>query len=306
VKVSGVDVFFGRPALTPPPPVPLNLNPLQNFPAPLEATPVFQAPAAIPIATPPAPVVLCPKASPLANPAEQAPVEPPGPPAAGTYPFRVVGTETEGGTTMKLPTEALRQVKPLGPMGTDGSYNFTVVQTYDNQVTSMMFNVQTVGTGGSSLPGETPVAGIYLTQMTDDSGDAFTPSQPGVLLMPLPVTQNSAFQGAGADPQSAKTMEINPQGGTVGTHDRVDACGTVIDAFKVEIVGKMVDSNSNGCPAGTTTCGQQKDFDLTFDDAPQFGGLMLADHLKETGTDESTGNQFIYDIASTINVVPGR
>ena len=41
-------------------------------------------------------------------------------------------------------------------------------------------------------------------------------------------------------------MTINPQGGLIKAHERVNACGKVLDSFQVEIVGKMVDSASNG------------------------------------------------------------
>jgi hypothetical protein len=299
VKVGGVDVFFGRPAPPPQaPPVPLNLNPEPNFPAPLEVTPIFR-----PRPQPPPPP-LCPDADPLANPALASPVLPTTAPSPGVYPFRFVATETQAGVTQKLPPMGYRQVRDVTkPNPMDGSYNFTVYQLYDNQVTSMIFNVQPIGTAGETLPGLRPAAGIYLTAMSDDAGSAFTPNSPGVLIMPLPATQGTTFQGAGTSPTTAQTMEVDPTS-KINGHGRVNACGTVLDAWEVQIVGKMVDAASNGCPAGTTTCGQQKDFTLTVEFATQFGGLMIADHLVETGTDQTTGQTFVYDIAATINVKP--
>jgi hypothetical protein len=301
VKVGGVDVFFGRPVASPqPPPVAFNLNPEPTFPAPLEPAPVFRPLKPAPIPSP----TLCPDADPLANPAQVAPVLPASAPAEKSYVFRYTASETQGSTTQHLPPFGFRRVtKTTKPDPVNGSYQFTVEQNYDNQVTSMVFDVEPIGTGGESLPGVRPAAGIYLTQMTDDAGDVFQPQSPGVLIMPLPVAQGATFQGAGTSPSTAQTMEVDPSS-VVNGKARVNACGTVLDSWEVHIVGKMVDAASNGCPAGTTTCGQQKDFDLTFDNATQFGGLIISDHLKETGTDPSTGQTFVYDIAATINSKP--
>jgi hypothetical protein len=308
LTTRGLNVFFGAPA-SPAPFVP-NGNPLPNFPAPLEIAPGFPLPA---ISTP----VACASASPTTYPALAADATPRSlPPAAGIYPFRFTGSETETGRSRPLPTIGFRQVIP-GKVSTDPagnqSYTFQVNQLYGGQSTSMSFLVEPQGPGsvvvGALAQVQSPAAGLYLTGMTDDSGNHFTPATP-IQLMPFPASAGLTYpsagweEGSGTDPATATTMSI--QSGTIVGRERVDACGTVLDSWRVEVKGDIDSATGHGCPAGSTSCGQQKSFTLDFDDATQYGGLIIFDHLLEDGVDQTNGNKFHYDIAATINQKPAE
>jgi hypothetical protein len=224
-----------------------------------------------------------------------------------------MASERIGGQTLTLPEVGVRQVRDVSttkdPSGSQ-SFSFTVVQSYGGQQTSMSFDVIPEGPAGSTTAGtagSTPLAGLYLTQMKDDSGNVFSPN-PAIQLMPFPAVQGATYpspgweQGSGTDPLSATTMSLTS--GLVKSRDRVNACGVVLDSWQVEVQGTIGSAFGMGCPAGSRSCGQQKTFDLTFDAATQYGGLLIYDHLKEIGSDAVSGKPFAYDIAATIDQKP--
>jgi hypothetical protein len=83
----------------------------------------------------------------------------------------------------------------------------------------------------------------------------------------------------------------------------VNACGTALEAWEVDINGTIGDAHGGECPAGGT-CGQAKSFDLLFDSATQYGGFFVADRLIEAGTDAGTGQSYYYAIGAEIEQAP--
>ncbi len=131
-----------------------------------------------------------------------------------------------------------------------------------------------------------------------DGGTDFQPT-PEVLLMPFPAQQSVVFQGGGVDGSTRAAMEEDPQGGTITDRVRVDACGTVLDSWQAVIHGHTTDARDPSNQNDTA-----KTFTLTIDVGTQFGGLILADHLVESGTDDQTLQPFGYDVAATIDSAP--
>lgn len=289
---AGANVFFGQPYAPSPLPVPAGANPLPEFPAPLEP-----ALASLP---PSGSRPACPAASPLAGPLQSAPVVPSGGPAPGDYVYRVSGSQTLNGKRVPLPAAETRTVKKVAKI-TDtatGSvhWQFAVAEGLGDMTTTMVYDLEPGG----------PAPGLYLLQITDSAGDSFTPSA-GIQLMPFPAAAGISYpsanwaQGSGVDPIHDEAMSI--QSGAVLGEARVDACGTVLDSWQVEIKGTIGDAHGTTCPTGGS-CGQQRSFDLTFDDGTLYGGLVLADHLVETGVDATTNQTFGYDITAIADSEP--
>ena len=77
---------------------------------------------------------------------------------------------------------------------------------------------------------------------------------------------------------------------------RVDACGTVLDSWQVEIPGHIENARGAGTP---------ETFALTLFIGTQFGALSLQDHLVLKGaTDPVSGQPMTYDVTATINKAP--
>ena len=304
LRHQGVPVLFGLPtpsAAYTPTSQPLAGELVPNFPAPLTAPP----PPFVVVSTPPPTLtptaIPCPTPSPVTFPKETASTSATRPPAAGSYAFRYTGTQTfnpgaANQTVKGLPATGTSQVKNISAPASDGHYTFDVAESYNDMTTTTTYLVEPNNTT-SAQPLQTMQAGLYLSaQVTvDSSGTSKFQPQPPVELMPFPANPGTQFQSAGVDPLSQQAMnEESPGGGQVGSTERVPACGAVVDAWHVEIVGQIV-----GGGGGTTT-----NFDEIFDVATQYGGLVVAERLKESGTDQKSGQPYAYDVTKTIDTVP--
>ncbi len=295
-------ILFGRPAASPSPPPPpqLNLNPFPNFPLPLEQAPPL---VALPLPSP-SPIV-CPVASQLSFPELDARPTPEHVPTPGIYPYRyaTVKTLNPGTPTEKTTTTVgvgTREVTQAQVNTTDNSYTFSVIETFNGIKTTNTYKVYPFGPA-PVIPGApvSPAAGLYLQEQLQESSagkDDFVP-QPPVLLMPFPASKGNSFQGGGTDPiNGPTTMAIDPNGGTVVDKARVDACGSVLDSWQVDINGHVVNPRGGG-PAIT--------FSLTLFIGTQYGAVSLGDHLVSTGgTDPTTGQPMKYEVTAIINVQP--
>lgn len=313
VKPAGQDVFFGVPTPVPQPtPQLIQFNPVQTFPT------VVEQPPAITVAPAPTPNP-CPDLSPLAVPAAEATVLATHPPAAGTYPFRHQGTITTGqGTSSQkvvtLPQDGMRQITNVSALGLAGDYSFDVVDTYNKVTTTTSYHVYPQGTvPAGPLTGVAPGvsnsdAGVYITAITtmgkgQAQPESFTPVAPGVEIFPFPATAGGTWTGTGTDPTTGTTMVVgptasSPQGtGQVVDRQRVNACGTALDAWQATMQGTI-----EAAPSGPNS---SNTFTLTIDMAPQFGGLILSDFYTETYNDLNNGGvNTVYSVGATINVVP--
>jgi hypothetical protein len=339
LKQAGAPIFFGQPTPYPPPPAPppVALSPFANFPAPLEEPPVFDFHPAPTFAAPPPPA--CPSAAPdaiISWPVVPTPTSPPVNTAA-PYRFRYSGTKTldlgkQDMHVETLPSSGLRTVSNSGKttvgaggplLNAETSYEFDVTEQFDGKKTVNQYVVYPQGAAGSTLAqqtGQQPAAGIYLKAMTtsnldDSQSESFTPDPP-IELMPLPANTNinSTFESAGTDPQrqGGESMVLPPTPGSAITGDvHVDACGKLLDAWRVTINGFLANTllanQPTACPAGAagnTGSPGCTPFTLVLDIGTQYGAISLNDHLTEDGFDTTLNKPFVYDVTATIDEEP--
>ena len=294
-RQGAANIFFGQASPAPAPPLPFDANPVPNFPAPLEA-PVPEFAVESPPAGP------CPEAPAEAYPDPAAPATPSAtPPRNINARFRYQGQKVidPGHSDQKvltLPASGTRAVTQVASVGT--TIQFTVEEHYNGFDTKTTYDSFPNGPApNSSVPGETPAAGLYIAQIVTTNADGsktdrFSPASP-VEIFPYPASPGVQYQGAGTDPLTQETMEIDPNGGVVDGRDRVNACGTPLDSWHATMTGRMV--NARGGPGGVTT------FSLKINVATQFGAVIIGDHLVEDGTDSDTGVPFHYDVQSWID-----
>jgi hypothetical protein len=299
---SDTNIQLGGKKLAPTPPALIPaLNPVPNFPSLAVPLP---PPVAVVLPTPASPPPpFCPAADPRTAPAEVAPNAATSPPAEAGYAFRYTGTQTFTDSSGKqrvveLPATGGHRVRDDGPPASDGSYTFTVDEYYNTYVVSTTYLVRPNGPVSSLLAGQQQGAGLYLQelkrqQVGSPSSDDFAP-QPAVLLMPFPAQAGAQFQGGGTSPLDQTAMVIPPQGGTVKGKARVDACGTVLDAWEADVKGQLAQAHA----------GPTKQFELDFSLGTQYGGLVLSSHYIEQGTDEQSGDAYVLDVTSTVDTTP--
>jgi hypothetical protein len=318
LKEASSDILFGHPPASPPPPP---LPQVRILPAPLELPPPIPgAPPATFAAVPAAPVTSCPDASPSAVPAVEAPASASVPPAAATYDFRYRGSLTlspgqVGQQVTNVPASGTRQVIPTSqPSAIDGSYTYSVVETFNGQQLKTDFAVYPAGhtlSGAQALvPSRTPDAGIYFTGYTlskagsTDPPTQFTPEPP----IQVDVFDDSPGQtwqgGAGTDPVDEQTLTVDGNANANGTTSsvvtgrvRVNACGELIQAWEVQLAGTF--SDARGAPRNPA-----ETYTLALDFATQYGGISVQDHLHLQDHDPQTGQARTYDLTATIDQTP--
>jgi hypothetical protein len=130
----------------------------------------------------------------------------------------------------------------------------------------------------SSSPLPAGVApGLYVRQVKSvrgTSSSVFAPS-PELQLAAFPLVRGASITSSGVDPQSATSMQFTS---TVTGKARVDACGTPLDSWVLDLTaGKVLSPTQN------------LDFTATYDVGTQYGGLILRDRTVFTGTDNGDG-----------------
>jgi hypothetical protein len=261
-KYNG-DIAIGKKKETP---LPAPLQPRVN-PQPIGFPSFIQPPPPVPAVGPTRPEIPvaepsdqpCPKAAPTSVPTYVAPNNVTAPPAKATLLFRNVGSFTitaKDGTSRKgkYPLLSVRAVssKPVG----DGTFMYTVQERLGLAVTTTVYHLD-------------PAKGIYLREInstTADGGvDSFVTNDDSLLLLPLPVVIGAPIQGSAIDSRSATNMTIV---GSVIGHSRVDACGTMLDAYRVDITEGRI-----------TSPFKQVRFTATYNIGTQYGGLSLSEHV---------------------------
>jgi hypothetical protein len=258
------------------------------------------------VTTPP---LSCPDASPFAFVAIPATATATHRPTPSPYRFRYSGTITSNAgqpnaKSVKLPATGTREIANVTALQSDGSYSYDVIEIYNQLKTTTTFHVLPNATGASIVPPGGPSqannAGIYIHQIqttrVDGQGgtDNFAPT-PEVLMMQFPADNNTGFQGAGTDGPDTTAMKVDT--GTVQKRVRVNACGTVLDSWQVEVVGRIV--NARGGPNAV------RNFDITFYSATQYGGFNISEHVVQTYQDPD-GTPQTLDVTDTINVAPAN
>ncbi|HVL80148.1 MAG TPA: hypothetical protein VM840_00975 [Actinomycetota bacterium] len=275
VKEFPTDVLLGSTEGSPAPssvapapieePAPILVRPLTDFPSD-EPRPV------------PTPAPACPAADPLSSPANEAFSDPAGsPPTTATYAFR-----NEGRYSVKATTETAgvyagseRSVRDVRRDGI--AYEFTVSDTLGSAT-----RYRVVPRTGSAVPqAEDP--GLYIVSIssqTPEKVDTFTPVQP-MRLAGFPLSNGDRVQSTGASPTGSTVMRFDSTIGRLhpdepGRRDpkgRVDACGSLLDIWWIDVAGTIRGANKN------------LTFTTLFAFGPQYGGLMLEERWKVSGTD---------------------
>lgn len=286
VKDYSTDIVYGsqRQPTAPPPPI-AAANPVPGFPGFIAPPPPAALSTPLPQPPPPPPAAECPADDPFAFPAEPAPGPVTEPPMPGVYTFRQEGTVAVGDQTPQvLPTESLRQVRDviLEPTG-DITYDVAIESLGETTTTSYAVRQTT---------GDPSLDGVFLTRVVtrraDGTVDEFAPVS-GVRLIALPAGPGATWNDVATDPLRATSMVVQ---GAVVDKGRINACGTVLDAWTVEVTGRLL--------------GPGKDLEVkaTYHVGTQFGGLVLADEIAITGTDRGAAIQ--QQVRATINSIePG-
>lgn len=167
-------------------------------------------------------------------------------------------TETPNAQTPDKPTRTFTYDEAA--FFVDGS-KLTSYQVKDN-APQQSVGVQTGQRASTGVPDR----GVALTKVVDRNAEgkpvglAFSPSTP-VLILPLPVAVPTEFESVGVDPTTGSSLSIR---GTVVGKERVDACGDVVDGWKVT-------SNQ------TFTTGDNRRFvsEVEYFVATQLGGIII-------------------------------
>jgi hypothetical protein len=248
---------------TPPPPSVVALPP-PTFEVGPEPTPTLVAPS------PPS----CGTANPLEAPAREAPPTISAPPVKALYVFRDVGSYAVSGADARKGTFPATSLRTVGNIvrSSDTSFTFDVAELLGDVTTTTTYDV--VGT--AVVPAALP-AGIYLKQVKSvrgQSASTFAPS-PELELAGFPLVRGAAVTSSGVDPQTATSMRFTS---TVTGKARVDACGTPLDSWVLELTGgKLINPTQN------------LDFSATYNVGTEYGGLLLRERTAFAGTDGSDG-----------------
>jgi hypothetical protein len=252
------------PAPTAPPPPSVVALPPPTFDVGPEPPP--------PVAAPPVPA--CGTANPLAAPAVEAPPSIAAPPARASYVFRNVGSYAISGADARkgtFPTTSLRTVGNV-IRNSDTEFSFDVTELLGDVTTTTTYDVVQAAVVPAAVP-----AGIYLERVKSVRGSmssTFAPS-PELALASFPLVRGASVTSSGVDPQSTTSMQFTS---TVSGKARVDACGTPLDSWVLELkAGKLLSPTQN------------LDFSATYSLGTEYGGILLRERTAFAGTDGTDG-----------------
>jgi len=251
----------------------------------------------------PQPVQDCPTANPLVGARDPATPLPAGPPAARTYAFRQTGSFTVGARDGVFGAALMHSISHVTSM--TGGWSYVDSDSSGMSVTYDVYPQQRVASGEpittDNAAAQPTEAGIYVRTFTytraDGTVDTLSP-QPELLVAPLPLNNAGAtWRARGVDPTTHIAVVVNGQVG-VGPKfaplvDRIDACGTVLQAYWVEYTLASDNSTTTGVDTGPEeppSSLRGTDLDVTFVGtrvafAPQYGGIPLEQTDLLKGTD---------------------
>jgi hypothetical protein len=265
VRDLSSDVVYGDQSKPkPPPPIPAaSIRP--TFPSFIQPP----SPPPRPGFTPPPPKEPCPAAAVDAFPVVEASPRVRHAPAPATYVFRQSGEVTIGTETFEVPPVSFREIADVVEHE-DGTITFDVIEDQLVLKTTTSYLID-------QTSNDSAFDGIFITQVvtapTKGEVEQFTP-QPAIRILPLPVQVSAEpFVSAGTDALRGMSMSLE---GTVVERGRVDACGTVLDAWKVHAT------------IAVTSATMAQTYESTFDMGTQFGGIVLSDHLVLSGLQSAT------------------
>jgi len=249
-----------------------------------------------PVATPsPTTAPTCPPTSPFAVPPQPVTATVEGGLVTGALKYLVAGYSTVDGTKTVLKETQLWRVTESTPLpGETESFSVNHPSFGGSTITTTYAVVPQPSSQTVDVP-ETPAnksitleatGGLYLTKVVTRSGNTsatFAPNAPGVQIASQPIGNGATWSSTAADPESQQSETAS--GNDIGD-DRVDACGTKLDAEKVSQTASILGVNEN----------------LTETDilhvATEYGGLPIAIDQSVTGT--SNGHQIEQHLIATI------
>jgi hypothetical protein len=252
------------PTATAPPPPSVIALPPPTFGVGPEPTPTLVAPS------PPS----CGTANPLQAPTREAPPAISAPPVKAAYIFHNVGSYTISGADARkgtFPTTSLRTVSNV-IRNSDTEFSFDVSEFLGDVTTTTTYDVVQAAVIPAAVP-----AGIYLVRVKSVRGSTsstFEPS-PELELASFPLVRGASVTSSGVDPQTATSMRFTS---TVTGKARVDACGTPLDSWVLELKdGKLISPTQN------------LDFSATYSVGTEYGGLLLRERTAFAGTEGADG-----------------
>jgi hypothetical protein len=296
--------------LTPPVPgaAPTSLLPIEVLP-PQTGTSVTTA------VEPPPPA--CPAGDPLQTPTLQAGGDIVETPKVATYTYRTSGSFEIGGANAQkgvLPPTSVRSVKVPAWNATRTAFEFDMEVKTAGQTTISHYRVvpatgnvanphptipkNQVGDPAPTIPPQTAPAaraggptspGVYLISVRQPSGAAVASSVRtfnggnGMLLVELPISPHDHLDSTATTGDATLRYSSTVGKDVAGQyqpHQRVDACGTLLDAWTVVIAGHVTQ--------GASGDGTSIDFTATYAIGTQFGGLILEDHEVFDNADDSS------------------
>jgi hypothetical protein len=269
------DVVLGSHATPSPAPGPVAISTAPPPPSVIALPPpTFEVgPEPTPSLVAPSPVA-CGTSNPLQAPAQEAPPTISRAPVKAQYVFRNVGSYAISGADARKGTFPATSLRTVGNVlkTSDVSFSFDVSELLGDVTTTTTYEVA----GAALVPTALP-AGLYLKQVKSvrgQSASTFTPS-PELELAAFPFVRGASVTSSGVDPQTATSMRFTS---TVTGKARVDACGTPLDSWVLDVKdGKLISPTQN------------LDFSSTYSVGTQYGGLMLQERTAFAGMDGSDG-----------------
>ena len=266
VKEINTDVLIGPPERLGRIVLPPGSGPIIGFPGIVE-------PPVIPVPPEPGRAVECPAVDPLATVAHPITAAVTKPPVAAAYTFRDDGVYTIGAKRGALPKTSIRRVGNIQHDASGDSFTFDVaIPGPLGLVTTTTYHVY------PDQPNPVdPTPGIYIDQTVitqpGKQPRTFTPV-PSLELLQFPASPGVSWSARGVDPSSQTVMGYDA---TITRKDIVDACGTKVEAWVVDISNGTVTN-----PIANTNVS----FQMSIEIAPQYGGLSVLDKLNRTGTEQ--------------------
>ena len=219
------------------------------------------------------------------------------PPAPGLYREHNTGkfTLVEDGLTFSgpYPPQGEYSIQNETQKSTTDSVNGTVTDFYfdlvedgvDGSITTTTYRDQ-IQEGGvankaqleaSTGPGTTGELDLVKQVVQNSQGTStFAPSSP-VEIVGFNRGVGASWNSVGVDPNTDTVMTVS---GNITGIDEVDVCGHIIEAYRVVSNEKVSNPNAN---AAFTSSTNQSDPNV-YDIAPQFGGVIVREHIDTTTT----------------------
>lgn len=269
----------------------------------------FRAPTrapSVPIVIPEEPLGPCPEADPLAVPKLIATNVVEKPPVEGTYLYRTEGKETTttGSITNTSVKPATSTWKVQNILAEPASSTFDIAVGIGNVTTTSTYRILPMG--AYQAPPNPPVApptqppsdaprpnagvppGLYLAGVSSPGSPALRLAFPGIPIVRFPIDRGATFDASGSDGNTTMSWRS-----VVGPKVTVDACGTPIDTYTVDLLNGRI-----------TTVGSQEVLTFTTNYAlgTQYGGLPLFQKTTITGNQGTASVR--REVTMTANVEP--